>query len=313
MFSASPIAVCEQALANPEPTATEVIFVSDDGGASWQDISAGLPADAAPGPLYADAISGQVFVGTGKGLFHSIPAPSTNGWQRETMLPCHADGIYPSRKGLLVWEHRNGFYQNWTGTDVWVAKHQALPDPSVRDVVETADGSLVVCTDSGIFKTSDGGKSWRKVFEDELISQLDVAPDGTLSATVYQGILRSTDGGEHWNWVTEKMPTYRVVSHLDGQLVAFAKHEGKWQAQTLSGPEQGKNWQPLADGLATFRAVFDLKQVGDVLLCTNELGVSRSTDGGKTWQLVRQVPNESTSFRLTVAGKLVYLVKSFGC
>jgi len=78
-----------------------------------------------------------------------------------------------------------------------------LTDRQLRTVVESADGSIIIGTDKGIFKSSEGGQNWKHVFEDGLILDI-VASNGILIAGGSRGVMRSIDGGEHWACVLNK-------------------------------------------------------------------------------------------------------------
>jgi len=46
----------------------------------------------------------------------------------------------------------------------------ALPDKTLRTVLETLDGAVFVGTDVDIFKSSNGGQTWKQVFDTVLLS-----------------------------------------------------------------------------------------------------------------------------------------------
>src|SRR5262249_19763139 len=106
-----------------------------------------------------------------------------------------------------------------------------------RIVVHTSDSNMVYVAalgdlwgpnpDRGVFKSTDGGATWNKVFfvdDDTGVSDVAVDPESPniLYATPYQrrrtvfgyngggpksGIYRSLDGGAHWTRLSRGLPT----------------------------------------------------------------------------------------------------------
>lgn len=127
----------------------------------------------------------------------------------------------------------------------------------------------------GIFKSEDGGHSWRPVFDGQSaqsIGDLAVAPSdpnvvwaGTGEAfirsnvSIGNGVYRSTDGGESWTHLglEESGRIGRIAVHPDDPDVAYVAALGH-----LYGPQE-------------------------------ERGLFRTTDGGETWEKVLFV-DEST-------------------
>jgi photosystem II stability/assembly factor-like uncharacterized protein len=120
----------------------------------------------------------------------------------------------------------------------------------------------------GVFKSEDGGHSWRPIFDDQeaqSIGALAVAPSdanvvwvGTGEAfirsnvSIGNGVYRSTDGGESWTHagLAESGRIGRIVIHPDNPDIVFVAAAGH-----LYGPQE-------------------------------ERGLFRTTDGGETWERV---------------------------
>ena len=154
----------------------------------------------------------------------------------------------------------------------------------------------------GVFKTTDGGRTWRKVlYVDDMTGSIDVAIDphdsNVLYATTWQrlrsagaemresgpgsGIFKSTDGGERWTRLTSGLPN-EPLSKIT--LAVAKKTPGLVYAYILSG-------EPRRGGRTS--------DVG---------GIFRSEDAGATWRRVspklasRRVTRTSRSIRRTIAG-----------
>src|ERR1041384_3571746 len=123
-----------------------------------------------------------------------------------------------------------GVFKSTDGGDNWTNVGLKDSERIVKIIVDPKDGnSVLVCAtghlwndsdERGVFKTSDGGKSWRKVLAGANAStgcgQMSSAASepGTIYATMWDfrrqawtfrsggpggGIFKSTDGGEHWS------------------------------------------------------------------------------------------------------------------
>src|SRR3954468_13480565 len=130
----------------------------------------------------------------------------------------------------------NGIYKSTDGGDSWTnmglpdsgdIPHIAL-DPKSDDVAYAAVlGHLWGPNkERGVYKTSDGGKSWQQVFSiDENTGAIDVMVDPSTPSTVYaamwtrrrfpwgfndggpnSGIWKSIDAGKTWKKLTEGLP-----------------------------------------------------------------------------------------------------------
>jgi len=146
----------------------------------------------------------NVWVGTGE------------SWVRNSVSI--GDGVYKSTDGG----------ENWTNTGLKDSEHIAkiLVDPrNGNTVLACATGHLWDDNDErGVYKTTDGGKTWRKVLGGAnrstgcaMLAMATQQP-ATIYATLWDfrrqawtfrsggpgsGIFKSTDGGEHWTELTQ--------------------------------------------------------------------------------------------------------------
>lgn len=327
------LAACQQT--SPESAdavAANIIYRSTDGGQTWEDLSEGLPENLNVWSVFASG--DNVYLGSEKGLYHSTTPPVMEPWNKESFLGDPISDIFPGKKGLYASSFGIGFFQNIAGTDLWRPMHNTLKDRHIRSVVEMPDGTLFVACDSGVFKSSDAGETWKHVFDQYMIMSL-VATDGVLVAAGVGGLLRSTDNGEHWDNVLSEDGRVQKAELFDGRIFAITRGSGSYQ-EVRDDPEhmanrlrissdQGKTWQRMDQSLSTARlmnavvedlapvwSINDIKQAGSYLFCSLDSGIFRSADGGKTWKLMLPVKNRM-SFRLAVSGKTIFAVIGGGC
>ena len=295
------------------PVAANIVFQSADGGQTWQDLSAGLPAKLAVGRVYAD--ENEVYLATEKGLYHRSTALVAPVWANDIFLGEEISNIFPGQNGLYASIYRSGFFKGIPGTGFWNSMHDALKDKTVRSVLETPDGTVFVGCESGLYKSIDGGKSWKQVFEKEGINSLAVSGDALICG-VYGGLLRSTDGGEHWNRVLTGHGGAFGINRTQDRLVAITDG-GPWREgkpnQLFTSTDGGKTWQRIDAGLPLVRNIHSIEQAGKYLFCSTDAGISRSADGGKTWELIRPRASDKEILNLAVSGQRIFAVAVFGC
>ncbi len=314
------------------PTAANIVFKSVDGGQTWQDVSAGLPENIEVGGVYD--VDGNVYLGANGGLYHSTNPPSVEAWEKEVFVGDRITHLFSGKTGLYAGIYDHGLFQKIPGTSVWKPMHGALKDKTVRTVFEAADGAIFVGCDSGIFKTVDGGESWKQVFSEVYINSFTAAGDVLICGT-FKGLLRSTDAGEHWDWVLTEDGNVQKTERIGGLIVAITRGAGTWQ-EVAEDPEGmanrlrasadgGKTWQRIDEQLSSARLrsnlggnlapvwiVNDIKQAGDYLFCSLDTGIFRSSDLGQTWELV--FPSYGMKLlQLAVSGKEIYAVSVIGC
>ncbi len=315
-------------LSHPVGQAKNILFQTADGGETWNDMSLGLPEKFVANSAFAQ--DDEVYLADRAGVLYHKSAQVGSTWQREEI-----SGIFPDAGGLFQEEivvngifagskqpyasvYANGFFRRSPGTGKWESLASALPDKRVYSMVENSDGAIFVGGESGIYKTTDDGKSWKHVYFEGFANQL-VAANGVLLAGAGSGLIRSSDGGEHWDTVLPNKGAQYVLNVNEGAFVAIRQAWGS--CSTAASPLQsstdaGLSWQPIYTGPTEFKGVYDLKKAGKYIFCCHKDGVSRSKDGGSSWETVREAldPNKPFRYELLVSGENVFAVVLFaGC
>ena len=236
------------------------LFVGAASGGVWKSVNGGTTfkpvfdrqSVQSIGAIAIDPSNSKiVWVGTGE------------SWTRNSVSI--GDGIYKSTDGG----------ENWTNLGLKDAEHIAkiLVDPKDgNNVLVCATGHLWNDNDErGVFKTSDGGNTWKKVLAGANGStgcgMLAVSPrePKTIFASMWDfrrqgwtfrsggpgsGLYESTDGGDHWTELND--------------------------ANTKGLPE--KPWGRIALAVAPSKP-----QVVYAMIESKKSALFRSDDGGKTW------------------------------
>ena len=158
------------------------------------------------------------------------------------------------------------------------------------------DGLCFAACGSGLYRSGDGGESWRKLrTSSELVTTaVAVSPafeqDRSVFAAVKGGILRSSDAGDTWFTAAFPAPPPVFSSLLvspdferDGFLLAATLEDG-----VFSSTDRGGRWQPWNFGL------FDLNVLcialspawieDETVYAGTETGLYRSANGGRAWR-----------------------------
>jgi photosystem II stability/assembly factor-like uncharacterized protein len=149
---------------------------------------------------------------------------------------------------------------------------------------------LLAGGEEGIFRSEDGGKSWRIAgaagFQISRIEQSPHNPCEWLATTQLGGLFASHDCGKTF----ESLGRIGVGTNLND--VAFDPNHPHRIAVVGWGPgiavsdDDGKSWQLRNAGLPTTHVtsvIFDVSKIGRIYASVNEEGLFISDDDGKSW------------------------------
>ncbi len=283
------------------------VWKSANAGMSWENITDGRTDISSVGAItVAPSDPNVIYVGTGESQL------------REDLT--YGSGVYRSTDGGVTWTSL-GLSDTHQITTIRV--HPNNPDIAYVAAIGHAFGPNA---ERGVFRTTDGGKSWKKIlFVNDSTGATDLSLDPTnpriLFAAMWKfqrtpwgmdagggrsGLWKSKDGGDTWAEITKNpgMPTAPIgkigvaVSPANPQRI-YASVEAK---DTLGGifrsDDGGDNWTR-TNGQQQFQvrpwyySAVTADPTNENTLYVMNLQVWKSIDAGKTFSRVR-VPHGDT-------------------
>jgi BNR/Asp-box repeat len=317
----------ESGQSTPKTANQGILYRSTDGGQTVQDISASLPRSFRAGGLYAE--EEYLVLSSDQGLMLSRTAIPEPVWEQSFLPQVGISGVYDGQQGPYARSYYGNMYQNISGTAIWRPVFKELEANGLNTIVEIRQDHIIASSEKGIFKTTDGGKSWKQVSADGFVWKLKYW-DGILLAGNQHGLLRSDDEGETWKYALKNGLQTQDIAILGDRLVYISDNIKPWKGnmepddiknQVYISDDKGKTWTQTDFGLFDFSYVYDtekrpqvrfihhMAQVGPYLFCSADSGVFRSADKGETWELLFPV-TDNIMYDLTVSDKVIYIIKN---
>ncbi|MDH4064611.1 MAG: glycosyl hydrolase, partial [Acidobacteriota bacterium] len=265
-----------------------------DGGSTWAPVTDGQLTSSSVGAVAVSESNQDVlYIGMGESCI------------RGNIMP--GDGVYKSTDAGKTWSHI-GF----KGSD---AISKIRIHPTNHDIVFVASFGRygVPSEERGLFKSVDGGKTWKKVlYRDDKTGAVDVAIDrrnpNVMFAALWEayrveyqmssggpgsGLFKTTDGGDTWTEITRAkgLPEGVVgrigvaVSGADSnRIYALIENE---KGGLFASDDAGESWALVNEARSIRQRAFYYTHVAadphnkDTVYMLNT-SAFRSTDGGKT-------------------------------
>ena len=274
------------------------LFRTTDNGATWTPITDGkVPLGSTGCVAVADSDPNIIYLGTGSDGVRSNVSTGR--------------GMYKSTDGGQTWKFIGLYNAGQIGA---VRIHPTNPD-----IVWVAAGGDIFKPndDRGVFKTTDGGQTWRKVlFVSDSVGAMDVEIQPGNPSVIYAwmsrlerkpwtiisgsrdgGFYKSTDGGERFSKITTGLPAELIGK---GNLAVTAANPNRLYALIEAKPgggfyrseDAGQTWALINPQGSLIQRPFYYTTLGadpsnaDVVYAGAE-GFFKSIDAGKTFTPLR--------------------------
>ena len=291
------------------------LYRTTDGGDSWK-LSQGLPTDsvgwlaaseADPQTVYVQFISAGLYRTTNGGTSWrrvvEPPVARPSGLQALTSLaadPRSSSILYATLSNGEVLRTADGA-RSWSAIGKIPGNYPVdlTPDPFASRVLYAG----LSYVNPGIFRSDDGGATWQRRSQGEnahetfSVSVAPADPEQVWTATTLSQVFRSANGGRRWVRVaapdrplSADPSTLAAVSGSTAFVVTFTFSPTEillWRTE-----DAGASWQvvspPLMPAITTVRVapsdVSTLYTLEESPGPTGGADVSRSTDGGDSWE-----------------------------
>jgi photosystem II stability/assembly factor-like uncharacterized protein len=274
------------------------VWKTDDAGQHWKNISDGFFGTGSVGAVAVSASDPNVvYVGMGEHAPRGV-------------MTSYGDGVYKSTDAGKTWKH--------IGLKETQQISRIIIHPKNPDVVYVAaQGQLNGNNpDRGIFKSTDGGATWKKMlYVNDRTGCAELSMDATdpniLYAAMWEhqrlpwkvisggpgsGLYKSMDGGATWNEMTEGLPKEKgkmaiAVCPSNSEKVYALIESDSEQAKggLFVSHNAGKSWSRVSsDNRLVQRAWYYIEVFADPkdenTVYVLSAPALRSIDGGKTWE-----------------------------
>ncbi|HMA23307.1 MAG TPA: hypothetical protein VKP00_04920, partial [Gemmatimonadaceae bacterium] len=274
------------------------VFKTTDAGASWLPITDGkVPLGSTGSIAVAESDPNVIYLGTGSDDIRSNVSTGR--------------GIYKSTDAGQTWSFAGLYDAGQIGA---VRIHPTNPNVAW---VAAIGNAFKPNSERGVFKTTDGGKTWRKVlFLSDSIGAADVELNPANPDVVYAwmwrgerkpwtiisggregGFYKSTDGGEHFTKITGGLPT-ELIGKANLAVTAanpnriYALVEAKPGGGLYRSEDAGQSWKQISNFAQLITRPFYYVALGvdptnaDVVYAGAE-SFYKSIDGGANWTPLR--------------------------
>jgi photosystem II stability/assembly factor-like uncharacterized protein len=280
------------------------VWKSTSGGMVWEPLWNDMPVSSIGSLAVADSDPNIIYVGTGEACIRGNIS--------------HGNGMYKSTDAGKTWKHIGLTDTRHIGR---VLIHPKNPDIVLVAALGHVYGNN---TERGVFRTSDGGKTWEKVlYKDDKTGAIDIAmttanphvlfaalweagrtPWGMISGGAGSGLYKSADMGATWKKVEGSgFPSDTTlgkigvsVSGADPSRVYVILEALEERGGVYRSDDAGGTWKQMTDDHRLRHRPWYYTHVNahptevDTLYVLN-VGLYKSTDGGKNWKPMGGIPH----------------------
>lgn len=241
------------------------VFVTEDGGAKWEQRSQGL--DGRDVFTLAETDDGALLAGTSHGIFRW----SGSEWVQDgDVVDYQQKPVYVVRKGKRTKSTRQ-------------VEHSGDPIGSRVNDINTATGTWFAATSEGVYRSQNQGKSWvGPVLKGDNYRYVSAKGNVVLAANRKQ-LMVSDDEGTTWREITlpAKLSSVQAVTTAPKGSLWVGGREGLFYSE-----DEGQNWQQMAKlPLADINGLSYNRELGRIVVTSSLSTIVFAIDeSSKTWK-----------------------------
>jgi hypothetical protein len=270
------------------------------------------------GIAIAIAIGVGIAASMGGGAGKTQSAGSENS-RTVSWIHVHGLGIDPSDPSVLYIATHGDFYKSVNGgtpvkVDKQRADYMAFNAPQTSGVPLYSSGHPSTGGNTGLIKSEDGGQTWQIVsavldppvdFHAMAVSKSD--PNIIIGFdSGGRGLFKTTDAGSTWDKFDYPVDyvTALAIAPNDPKVIFAGTPSGVFQSN-----DGATSWTQLNQykGIGVMALAFDAE--GNLYASTEEFGLAKSSDLGKTWESINRPPDNLTATSIVVdsQNKIIYV------
>jgi Sortilin, neurotensin receptor 3, len=222
----------------------------------------------------------------------------------------HGLGIDASDPSILYIATHGDFYKSVDGgvpvkVDKQRADYMAFNAPQTEGVPLYSSGHPSTGGNTGLIKSTDGGQTWEVVatvldppvdFHAMAVSKSD--PNTIIGFdSGGRGLFKTIDAGKTWDRFDYpgQYVTALTISPSDPKVIFAGTNDGVYQSN-----DGAVSWTQLNQykGIGVMALAFDAD--GNLYASTEEFGLAKSSDLGKTWESINRPPDKLTATSIVV-------------
>jgi photosystem II stability/assembly factor-like uncharacterized protein len=289
------------------------VWKTDDYGRTWNPIFDDAPTGSVGDLAVSPSDPNVIYVGTGEGLHRPDLAVG--------------DGMFKSTNGGTSWEH--------IGLEDVQQVSRVIVHPTNPDVVYVAGlGHPYGANEMrGIFKSVDGGKTWKKTLylnPTTGSTQIEMDPNDPtiLFAAMWEhlegpwenanfsgphsGLYKSTDGGDTWRKIEKGLPGAEdglgrvgVALSASNSKRLYATVDAQEKGGVYTSADAGESWSLVTSenrlwGRGSDFAEIKVHPKDENTVFVGNIASYKSVDGGKTWTSIKGAPGGDDYHRIWI-------------
>lgn len=291
------------------------VFASTDMAQTWYPMSTGLSNDSIRSLAIAE--DGQLFVGTGRGVF-SRPAGSGEWVTISEAVPdVSVQSMILAPDGTLFVGTPSGILKKSPQTTAWQILERGITFPVIQTLLfDPERGILAGTRGSGVYRGKDSGKVWEHSSEGMINSDVRFLTQDArrnFYAGTDTGVYRSDPKGKRWSPLQEGMGRKKItaLALIDNDVLYAGTGEGLYQ-RIIRTPEEGEKgvWAtvalpPSSQGRPKIQGIAS-KGSSEVYVAT-ESRLFRTRRGMTGWEMVAMKPLSEEIRGMVLQDRFVYL------